>query len=92
MKYVRFDELENVLATLDMLAVLAPLVRRRRQQSVWKWVVIGAHDALQGALVCAVTDTSGTRILNKKSVRKCLTGWKTRRRNFLMSSWRISKR
>ena len=70
MSYVRFDEIENVLASLDLLATLAPLVKKRR--SHWKWIIVGAHDALQGALVCAVADTTGTNLLSKKSAKKML--------------------
>jgi hypothetical protein len=74
MTHVRFDEIENVLASLDMLAVLTPLVKRRRGKSLWKWVMIGAQDAIQGALVCAVADTTRTNVLRKESAKKML-GW-----------------
>jgi hypothetical protein len=70
--YARFDEIENVLISLDLLATLAPMVRSRRHRSQWKWIIIGAHDALQGALVCAIADTTGTRVLSKKSARAML--------------------
>lgn len=72
MSYVRFDEIENVLASLDLLATLAPLVKKRRSGSYWKWIIVGAHDALQGALVCAIADTTGTNVLSKKSAKKML--------------------
>ena len=72
MSDLRFDEIENVLASLDLLATLAPLVKRRRSRSHWKWIIIGAHDALQGALVCAIADTTGTNVLSRKSAKKML--------------------
>ncbi len=72
MTHVMFDEIENMLATMDMLAIIAPRVKLRRQQTLWKWIVVGAHDALQGALVCAVNDTTGTRVLSKRSAKEML--------------------
>jgi hypothetical protein len=72
MSYARFDELENVLASLDLLATLALLVKKRRFRSQWKWIIVGTHDALQGALVCAIADTTGTNVLSKKSAKKML--------------------
>jgi len=59
---LQFDEIENVLASLDLLAMLPPLVRQRRSRSHWKWIIIGAHDALQGALVRAIADKTGTNV------------------------------
>ena len=70
MAYVRFDEIENVLSSLDLLAILAPLVKKR--QAFWKWIIVAAHDSVQGALVCAIADSTGTSVLDKKSARKVL--------------------
>jgi hypothetical protein len=72
MSNLQFDEIENVLASLDLLAMLSPLVKQRRLRSHWKWIIVGAHDALQGALVCAIADTTGTNVLSKKSSKKML--------------------
>ena len=72
MLYARFDEIDNVLASLDLLATLAPLVKRRRSRSYWKWIIVGAHDAVQGAVVCAIADTTGTNVLSKKSGKTVL--------------------
>ena len=72
MSYARFDEIENVLASLDLLVILCPVVNRRRSRSLWKWIIMGAQDAVQGALVCAVADTAGTSVLTEKSGRKML--------------------
>jgi hypothetical protein len=35
-------------------------------------VILAAENGLQGALVCAIQDTSGTSILEKKSAAKVL--------------------
>ena len=55
--HLRFDEIENVLSSLDLLALVGKLVRTK--PSYWKWVIIAAHDALQGAMVCVLGGTSG---------------------------------
>jgi hypothetical protein len=44
--YVRFDERTNVLASLQLLELITPLLTER--PALWKWVIIGTHDALQG--------------------------------------------
>jgi hypothetical protein len=51
--YLRFDEIENVLSSLDLLALVGKLIRKK--PSYWKWAIIAAHDALQGAMVCVWT-------------------------------------
>jgi hypothetical protein len=68
--YVRFDEIKDVLASVDLVALLAPLVREEPQY--WKWIVIGAHSALQGAMVCALADSTNTSILTNRSATKML--------------------
>ena len=68
--YVVFDEREDVLASLELLTVIAPLVYQRSQ--LWKWMIVGAQNALQGAMVCALRDTTGTSVLDKKSAAKML--------------------
>ena len=68
--YVRFDEIDDVLASLDLLVLVARLVRET--PSYWKWAIVAAHDALQGAMVCALNDTSGVSVLEQQSARKML--------------------
>jgi hypothetical protein len=74
--YVRFDERTNVLASLELLELVTPLLTER--PTLWKWAIIGAHDALQGAMVCALADSTGTSVLEKNSRQKCLSGSTTR--------------
>jgi hypothetical protein len=69
--YLRFDEIEDVLASLDLLALVVPLVNK--QPSYWKWVILAAHAALQGAIVSALSDTTGIPVLDKKSTREMLS-------------------
>ena len=64
-KYVRFDEVEDVLSSLGLLALCAPVVRK--EPSYWKWAIISAHAALQGAMVCALHDRIS--VLDKQSAR-----------------------
>jgi hypothetical protein len=52
MEYVRFDDIENVLSSLGMLSALANLMNKRDGAAHWKWLIICAHDAVQGAM-CA---------------------------------------
>jgi len=63
-EYVRFDGFEDVLASVELVALLAPRVHDKPQY--WKWIIVGAHSALQRAMVCAYVDSSGTSILKKK--------------------------
>jgi hypothetical protein len=69
-EYVHFDEREDVLSSLELLTVVVPLVGQRPQ--LWKWVVIAAQSALQGAMVCALVDSTGTSVLTKKSALSML--------------------
>jgi hypothetical protein len=68
--YVSFSEHEDALASLELVALVAPLVRRKPRY--WKWVIVGAHNALQGAMVCAYADSTGTSVLEKKSAKEML--------------------
>jgi hypothetical protein len=37
--YVRFDQYENALLSLELIAHFAPLVRKKPQY--WKWIMVG---------------------------------------------------
>jgi len=68
--YVDFNQYEDALASLELVALVAPLVRDKPQY--WKWVIVGAHNSLQGAMVCAYADSTGTSVLENKSAKKML--------------------
>jgi hypothetical protein len=68
--YLRFDERTNVLSSLELLKLVLSLVRGN--PLLWKWAIIGAHDALQGALVCAYQDTSRTSVTAEEAQKKVL--------------------
>jgi hypothetical protein len=68
--YAHFDQFEDVLASVELVALLAPLVRQKPQY--WKWIIIGAHNALQAAMVCAFADSTGTSVLTDRSAKEVL--------------------
>jgi hypothetical protein len=51
--YVRFNEFTDAICSVQLVADLVQPVERR--PLLWKWIVIGAHNALQGAMVCALS-------------------------------------
>jgi hypothetical protein len=53
MPYVRFDEQEDAVAALELVARLAPDLKGN--PSLWKWVVVG----MQAAMVLALAGTDG---------------------------------
>jgi hypothetical protein len=55
-KFVRFDEREDVVVSLELIGLLVP--KLETDQRWWKWIIIGAHNAIQGALVCALSGTA----------------------------------
>jgi hypothetical protein len=69
-QYVRFDEIEDVLSSLDLLALSLPLTHK--QPSYWKWVIISAQSAFQGAMVCVLGGTSGIGVLSERSAKATL--------------------
>lgn len=75
-EYVRFDEIEDVLSSLDLLALVIPLAKKR--PTFWKWIIIAAHSGLQSAMVCVLAGTSGVPVLDNKSARKMLKWFETR--------------
>jgi hypothetical protein len=68
--FLYFDEIEDVLSSLDLLALTVPLVKRQR--SYWKWVMVAAHSSLQGAMICALRDTAGISVLERDCGREML--------------------
>jgi hypothetical protein len=66
--YIRFDEIEDVLTSVDLLGLIVPLAKKN--PSHWKWIIIGAQNGLQGAMVCLLTGTAGLDVLDKKSAKK----------------------
>ena len=53
--FVRADECQDVLGSLETCAF--SLAQARRSERAWKWVVLSLHSALQGAMVCHLSGT-----------------------------------
>jgi hypothetical protein len=68
--YVRFDERKDVIAAFELIGLIAP--RCAAQPLLWKWLIIAAHNALQGALVCTLSGTAGIGALTGKSAAAVL--------------------
>lgn len=68
--YLRFDEREDVIASIELCAFLAPTLNVK--PLFWKWVLVSVHNALNGALVCALSGTAGIGSLKPKSAKKML--------------------
>jgi hypothetical protein len=71
-RYVTYDEIEDVLASTDLLRLITP--RLGTEPALWKWVIVAAQNALQGALVCALDDGVGASVLTDRSAQAWL-GW-----------------
>lgn len=74
--WLRVDEHYDVVASTDILAFVAPTLAKN--PSRWKWAILAAQNAVQGALVCAIQDSSKTNVLTKSSARAVLNWLETR--------------
>ena len=64
------SERDDVIESLVELAL--SLRRARQQPASWKWAIIAAHSALQGALVVALSGSAGIGALTEKSAGEVL--------------------
>jgi hypothetical protein len=68
-EYIRFDQFEDVVASVELVARLAPLPDDNSSRC--KWTIVAAHSALQGAMVCALFDpASYLERVSKKTVQQ----------------------
>lgn len=67
-RYVRTDERQDVLASLDHCARC--LVEAERSDGAWKWVILSLHSALQGAMVCHLSGTAGIGALTSECAQE----------------------
>jgi hypothetical protein len=65
--YVRFNEQEDAVAALELVAQLSGQLQSN--PSLWKWVITAAQNAMQGAMVLALSGTDGCGALSQKSER-----------------------
>jgi hypothetical protein len=45
-QFVRFDEIEDVLSSVKLIALTAPLAKA--SPSYWKWIIVGAQNRFRG--------------------------------------------
>jgi hypothetical protein len=69
-EWLRVDEYTDVLSSTNLLALVGP--RLKKSPSDWKWMILAAHNGVQGALVCAIQDSSSTNILSRQSAIEML--------------------
>jgi hypothetical protein len=69
-EWVRFNERDDVISSTDLLALVSPTLKTTPTN--WKWMILAAHNGLQGALVCAIKDSAGINVLDKKSAAATL--------------------
>jgi hypothetical protein len=70
MEWLRINEYTDVLSSTDLIALVGP--RLTKYPSDWKWMILAAHNGVQGALVCAIQDSTSTNILRKDSAAAML--------------------
>lgn len=87
--YIRFDEIEDVLTSIDLLAHIVPLVKSSPSQ--WKWIIIGAQNGLQSAMVSVLGGTSGIDVLSEKSRQRVLVWHEKRNRNVPYPNERLAE-
>jgi hypothetical protein len=66
--FVHFDEFEDVVLALELVAMLAKDARER--PSHWKWIITGMQNAVQAAMVLALAGTDGCGALRPNSQRR----------------------
>lgn len=71
-EFIQFDEREDVLASFDLIDLLLP--KLKKHPSYWKWVIVAAQNALQGALVCALSGSAGIGAYQKR-LQKSWLDW-----------------
>jgi hypothetical protein len=64
-EWIRFNERDDVISSTDLLALVSATLKTNPTN--WKWIILAAHSGLQGALVCAIQDSTRTNILAKAS-------------------------
>ncbi len=76
--YLRIDEREDLVASLEQFAKVSQNLDTRPVD--WKWALIALHLCIQGALVCALSGTNGLGAMNHSSARKWNEWYEKRRK------------
>ena len=61
-RYLRFDEIENEVIIAWPARSAGELNEQADSAPHWKWIIVGAHDPVQRAIVCAIADSTGTNV------------------------------
>jgi hypothetical protein len=69
-KWLRIDEHRDVLSSTDLLGLVAPTLQKN--PAGWKWMIVAAHNGVQGAIVCAIQDSTRTNVLSRESAAAVL--------------------
>lgn len=64
-KYLRTDEFQDVHASLLLLEI--SLQKAKQNPAFWKWAILSAHSAVQGACVCLLSKTDKRGALSKQN-------------------------
>jgi hypothetical protein len=72
-RYVRSDEIDDVLTSLDLLALVLP--QTGKQPFLWKWAIIAAHSSFQGTMACVLVGASGVPVPEKEGEPPAPQNW-----------------
>ncbi len=61
LRFLQTNEREDVVGSLELARLLLP--RTAEEPLLWKWVLIAAHSAVTGAMICALSGTDRTGAL-----------------------------
>lgn len=67
-EFIHFDEYEDAVAAIELVASQSIDLQKRPSQ--WKWVITAMQNAIQGAMVIALSGTDGCGALTDKSRRQ----------------------
>ena len=68
MTYCRFDEFEDAVLSIELVAEKFSGVQN--SPTLWKWVIVAMQNAVQGAMVLALAGTDGCGALARKSQKQ----------------------
>jgi hypothetical protein len=60
--WLRTDEKENAVDSLEMTAQLLTLLKSTNNSRLWKWISISLFNALYGFCICAIQGTNSDRV------------------------------
>ncbi|MFX0195729.1 MAG: hypothetical protein ACFFCW_06365 [Candidatus Hodarchaeota archaeon] len=63
--YLRTDEKENSVDSLEMVARLAAEIKTTGKTGLWKWVIISLFNALYGFCICAIQGTDYHQVMKR---------------------------